>query len=267
MMDDPADFSDPPVMVRTSGHIFGNPRHSTPGTKLDDYMLTVFIGGRGYYKRRAGTVNIRPPVIGIVPPRDEGLIFSDTEDPYDHYYCRFTGNYGKLLAEEILRRRGKRFFADECALEAADLIRKTGKCYRRSLPPVIGIEEVCLLRILVMLRGESSLSEQREFSAEALSVFLEERVDRKTDIAKTADFFSMSPSTLCRRVKAATGSSVQKIHERIKMEWAMSLLSLGGLRVGEAADRLGYSDPFYFSRVFSKHTGMSPKQWQLKNCR
>jgi AraC-like DNA-binding protein len=256
-----------PVIVRTSGHINGNPRHSTPGTKLDDYMLTVFVGGKGYYKRRAETVTIRPPMIGIVPSRDEGLLFSDTEDPYDHYYCRFTGDYGKMIADTILRRREHRFFPEDCTVEAADLIRKMGKCYRRSLPELMGAEEVYLLQILVMLLGGRSLPEQRVLNIDTLSVYLEERIDRKTDIAETADYFMMSPSTLCRRVKEETGSTVQKIHERIKMDWARSLLSLGGLRVGEAAERLGYSDQFYFSRVFSRYTGVGPKQWQLKNRR
>jgi AraC-like DNA-binding protein len=206
-------------------------------------------------------------MIGIVPPRNEGLLFSDTKDPYDHYYCRFTGNYGKLLADRILQSRGCRFFPEDRAVEAADQIRKMGKCYRRSLPEMMGGEEVSLLQILVMLLGGRSLPEQRVLNGDTLSVYLEERIDRKTDIAETAGYFMMSPSTLCRRVKEETGTTVRKIHERLKMEWAMSLLSLGGLRVGEAAERLGYSDQFYFSRVFSRHTGLSPKQWQLKNRR
>lgn len=251
-------------MVRTSGHMADNPRHSTPGTKRDDYMLTVFVGGTGYYKRNAETFIIRPRMAGIVPPRDAGLLYSDPEDPYDHYYCRFTGDYAKLLAEEILKRRGRRFFTEDTAVAAADLLRKMGRCSRRSLPEFPGTKEALLLQVFGLLLGDTRAAEQRELSAESLSAYLEERVDRKTDVDEIADFFGMSRSTLCRRVKKETGKTVQQIHEGIKMDWAKSLLSLGGLRVGEAAERLGYSDPFYFSRVFSKHSGMSPKRWQMR---
>ncbi len=227
-------------------------------------MLTVFIGGTGYYKRKEETLLIRPPMAGIVPPQDAGLLYSGQDDPYDHFYCRFTGGYGKFLADEILRRRGRRFFTEEGALKLADSLRKMGKCNRRTPPELPGGREVLLLNVLVLLLGEDRLAEQRLLNAETLSAYLEERIDRKADLDEIAAFFRMSRSSLCRRVKKETGTTVQRIHERIKMDWAMSLLSLGGLRVGEAAERLGYSDPFYFSRVFSKHAGVSPKQWQMR---
>jgi len=39
---------DPPFQVRTSGHIAGQPHHSTPGSKQGDEMLTAFLAGRGW---------------------------------------------------------------------------------------------------------------------------------------------------------------------------------------------------------------------------
>lgn len=45
----------------------------------------------------------------------------------------------------------------------------------------------------------------------------------------------------------------------IKMERAAELLRSGQCNVSEAGWRLGFSDSSYFSRVFKKYHGVSPK--------
>lgn len=44
-----------------------------------------------------------------------------------------------------------------------------------------------------------------------------------------------------------------------RMEMAMQFLTLEGLSVKETAEKVGYQDPFYFSRLFKKHMGKSPR--------
>lgn len=43
----------------------------------------------------------------------------------------------------------------------------------------------------------------------------------------------------------------------LKMEGAKRLLA-SGARVNEAAEKMGFADQFYFSRLFKRHTGISP---------
>ena len=46
-----------------------------------------------------------------------------------------------------------------------------------------------------------------------------------------------------------------------RMEYAKSLLLTGTLSVQEIADLCGYTDIYYFSKVFKKEIGVSPSQW------
>jgi AraC-like DNA-binding protein len=84
-------------------------------------------------------------------------------------------------------------------------------------------------------------------------------VDQPTDLDAMAKAFGISRSTLCRLTRRLTGSSVQVLHEKAKMEWAVHLFHQTGLSVKQVAQRLGYADPLYFSRVFHKHHGVSPR--------
>lgn len=47
----------------------------------------------------------------------------------------------------------------------------------------------------------------------------------------------------------------------IRMNHAKRLLKETNLSVKEIAFKVGYQDPLYFSRVFHKHTGISPRQY------
>ena len=50
-----------------------------------------------------------------------------------------------------------------------------------------------------------------------------------------------------------------------RMEYAKTLLSSGQVEVKEAAVMCGYFEPCHFSREFSKHFGISPKEYIKTN--
>lgn len=49
-----------------------------------------------------------------------------------------------------------------------------------------------------------------------------------------------------------------------RMEEGKRLLRRGDMKIKAIADRLGYEDSLYFSKVFKKIEGMSPKQYMNK---
>jgi two-component system response regulator YesN len=61
--------------------------------------------------------------------------------------------------------------------------------------------------------------------------------------------------------KQLTGYSLHKLHEKLKVEKAKLMLNNANLTITEIADKLGFQNQFYFSNVFKKNTGVSPKKW------
>ena len=43
---------------------------------------------------------------------------------------------------------------------------------------------------------------------------------------------------------------------------AKELLASGGMRTSDVAYAVGYNDPHYFSYLFKKNTGMSPRDYR-----
>ena len=61
-----------------------------------------------------------------------------------------------------------------------------------------------------------------------------------------------------KRFKACTGRSPHQYHLDIKMRRAGQWLAGSSLTVSEIATRLGFDDPYYFSRLFKRKTGHAP---------
>ncbi|MFD2611675.1 AraC family transcriptional regulator [Paenibacillus gansuensis] len=73
---------------------------------------------------------------------------------------------------------------------------------------------------------------------------------------------SMSISNFSLLFKRISGYSYVSYINKIRMERAKSLLRNGIAPINEIAYEVGYSDPLYFSRLFSRETGMSPREYR-----
>jgi two-component system response regulator YesN len=51
---------------------------------------------------------------------------------------------------------------------------------------------------------------------------------------------------------------------RVRTEHAKALLQHSSLKFYEIASKVGYADPNYFSLLFKKVTGMTPKEYREK---
>ncbi len=254
----------PPFQVRTAGIIENDPYHSTPGTREDDFMLTVFLSGRGRYTNKTTDMIVTEKMVGIVGPDDAGILVSDTAYPYTHYFCRFNGSYAKYLAHRILTREGIRFFRCDKVIELADIIREMGPIAREKLPNVMGRVELLLAKALLLLADVDEETTLYELTPFAIEHYFRTHISEPIELDRIAEYFNISKPTLCRRVKQLTGKTVLQIGEQIKIEWAKTLLATGRpfVNVSEVARRVGYDDPLYFSRVFRKHIGIPPISWQ-----
>lgn len=73
-----------------------------------------------------------------------------------------------------------------------------------------------------------------------------------------AESFQMSAGHFARLFKSGTGYTPRDFIEHHRLVNARRLLLEGQLNVNEAARAVGFEDPLYFSRRFTKHFGITP---------
>ncbi|GAA3412217.1 AraC family transcriptional regulator [Paenibacillus hodogayensis] len=77
-------------------------------------------------------------------------------------------------------------------------------------------------------------------------------------IAELSREIGISPSYLCLIFKKTTGLTVIEYQNRIKIGKASDLLRSGEYNITAVAERLGFKDIYYFSRLFKKMMGTPP---------
>ncbi len=80
------------------------------------------------------------------------------------------------------------------------------------------------------------------------------------NIDAMADASAVSRSTLNRKLRNLMGISAARLLFEARMNRAAVLLSDGLRSITEVATACGYTDPYYFARVYRKHTGKNPKE-------
>ncbi|MFI2858549.1 AraC family transcriptional regulator [Paenibacillus sp. JSM ZJ436] len=84
----------------------------------------------------------------------------------------------------------------------------------------------------------------------------------RQEAAEMASRHHISVSTLRRIVQEYTGYPLNEFLHRLRISEARSILLNTELTVKETGEVLGYKDTFYFSRVFKKMTGVSPRSYR-----
>ncbi len=80
-----------------------------------------------------------------------------------------------------------------------------------------------------------------------------------------AAFCNLSRSRFLSVFKEHIGTTPHQYLLNLRVERAKELLTEGSLSVSEIASIVGFDDPFYFSRIFKKIAGMTPRDFQKRS--
>jgi AraC-like DNA-binding protein len=250
-----------PFCVRTVGRIRNNPYHSTRGTYHDDAMLTVCLAGRGRYVLGETAQQVGPGTVGLVlPDGPVGVLMADPDDPYDHCYCRFAGAFAIDLARRVAGPPEAPFVRHPAWAELADILQRLEHVHQpdQGRHDCFQPADAVLAEALALLTAPPPQPAQAVTTRRLLD-YMHNHLAEPADLAAMAEHFGISKAHLCRVARPLLGETVHRAWQSMKMRWARSLLEQSPLAVSEVARRVGFTDPFYFSRVFRRHIGMTPR--------
>ncbi len=101
--------------------------------------------------------------------------------------------------------------------------------------------------------------------AELTKLYLNAHYSENISLDKLCETFNCSKTTLLTSYKKVYGVTVYKYLSELRLSTAGELLSDSRYSIGDIATRCGFPDQCYFSKVFSKHYGMSPSAYRDKH--
>lgn len=89
-----------------------------------------------------------------------------------------------------------------------------------------------------------------------------EDLSSTVQVRELAATYNMSTAHFIRSFKEAYGTTPTNYRILCQIMQAKNLLSDTELSIGAIAEQCGFSDAFYFSRIFKKHAGLSPSLYR-----
>lgn len=116
--------------------------------------------------------------------------------------------------------------------------------------------------LIELRRHASELSDAPEESLQAVFTAIEEGFRSPLTLRDVAKSVSLTPGYLTTWVRRRTGKTVQEWIIERKLVEARRLLAESDLPIASVAQAVGFRDPAYFTRVFTRDAGLSPRRWR-----
>lgn len=132
--------------------------------------------------------------------------------------------------------------------------------YRRDkIKDIIGLFTVLVDYIVSrqMITSGGDIILQRAIS------YIETNIRRPVMIEEVAGHVKKSVSTISHLFRKKLNSSFKQMVISIKLDKADEYFrTIPGIKISDAAEKVGYDDPLYFSRIYKKYRHITPSQYQ-----
>lgn len=119
---------------------------------------------------------------------------------------------------------------------------------------------------MYLLAQQSQLSEPMGISSrqifDVVREYLCAHYTQNIDLQALSEAFSYSPAYLTKLFRRYAGITPLRFLTDLRIQAAARLLRTTEMSVAEVGDRVGYPDPYYFSRVFKNSKGLSPQSYR-----
>ena len=105
----------------------------------------------------------------------------------------------------------------------------------------------------------------KEFMDKIIAIIHENITDENFGVEKLAEILFLSRSSLLRKIKVLSGLSPNDFIRLIRLKKAAELILDGKHRIGEICYLVGINSPSYFSKIFLKQFGVTPKDFEKQN--
>lgn len=92
--------------------------------------------------------------------------------------------------------------------------------------------------------------------------FMRENIHKRMTLKEIADFTGFSPSHFSSLFLKKTGYSPLNYLSQLKIQQACHYLDFTDMKINQISALIGFDDPFYFSRIFTKMMGSSPSDYR-----
>lgn len=229
------------------------------------YILLYCTEGKGTISLLGESHTLTPNNYFIIPKDTPHHYHSSTTNPWSIYWIHFEGENSDLLYSRHLNNSPSRTYSlpyEEKRIELFDLIFNTidNSFDQRS----IELANINLLQFLSsLIYHKETFPSYYETDCINKSIkFMKDHLNFNYTLQDLADEQNISVSHYSGLFKKKTGSAPIQYFNQLKIHKACQFLYFTDMSIKEICMELGFSDPYYFSRLFKKLMEIAPVKYR-----
>lgn len=236
---------------------------------IRQHILIYCVEGIGWYEIDGKRTEVHADDFCVLPAGHPHRYGADTNEPWTIYWVHFNGETAGMLHPRSSSRRQPIHYPVYHIDERLQIFNEMYSALERGYSAEnIGYANSCLWSFLGSFLypdayKHNKLKETRD-PVEKSILWMRQHLHEEISLNDLAREARYSVSYYSQLFRKRTGSSPVDYLIHLKIQKACQYLDLTDLKIKEIAGRTGYNDPYYFSRLFHKVTGVYPAEYRRK---
>lgn len=235
----------------------------------NQYIFIFCEEGKGWIVHNGEQFKLSRNQAFIIPQNESHSYGADNTNPWSIYWIHFLGERADIFSSITGRiidthdsdssRYGDRFLLFE------EIFQNLEMGYS---PENLEYTSFCLMHFLASVKYLSQFREiknvKEKDTVQKSILYMKENLENKITLHEIAQHVGYSPSHFGNLFAEETSYSPIDYYNQLKIQRACSYLQFSDLKIKEIAFRLGYFDPFHFSKAFKKEMDITPKEYRRR---
>lgn len=233
----------------------------------DDNLLIYCVAGAGSFSVEQSQHSIGKGDLLILPSGVAHAYRASDDNPWSIYWIHFSGSKSEQFIEYLQGEKNHLTIpvgVNSNLINSFDLLLESlqSSIHLSSYIHASSILRQILTHIPLLKPLAKAQRLSHQFDLERVHAIMQSSLHGQLDLETLANSVNLSKFHFIKRYKELTNTTPINYFLHLKIERACHLLDISTKPVKEISYNLGYEDTYYFSRLFKKVMGISPKQYR-----
>lgn len=248
-------------VTRAAGHYIPRPDGSL------DHVFQYCLEGEGWCEMHGNSWKVPPNHAILIPAGVPHCYGAVEENPWTHYWIHFAGTRAPFYTELLGVTPENPVFK---LPRSANIIAALESIYHLAMAPPVTKHLVATTGALSNFLGSINLerfsmnpkTQEAEMRIAQSIEYMQQNLGQPCTLNDLARIACMSPGHYSNLFRRREACSPMVFLNKLRIQKACELLLVTNLQIQQIAHSLGFTDPFYFTRVFRSFVGRSPTAYR-----